>query len=234
MLCSVITSSSSEYDRLQQLIEPYFKAFGVVDYTARPIHDLDVKNMLFHRLQSLKFRKFVSFNKWKYCLAIITAKITKDNKQLYKTYVLLFKIDIEDTPGLLPDTVKLIPQVDIDKFREFCDPPCFEPECRCSEILTRELCDIDSQILQYKSPHIDWNGLQILYDKSDYPMNPPTAKKINALAYFKIDSFAHDGQQCYYTGRCNNDSITIDLNSDDVCIDSFTHNIVNDTYLLSE
>lgn len=231
MQCSVITDFSPEYNRIRQLIEPYFKAFGIVDYTARPIHDLDVKNMLTHQLQRPKLHKFVSFNKWKYCLANITAGIKKYNKQLYKTYVLLFKTDIEDTPGLLPDTVKLIPRLDIDKFRCFCDSLCLSADCRCCSILNCELCGLDTQILKYKPPHTSNNELKILYNKSNYPVNPPTPEKINALAYFKMDSFTHD-VQCYYAGRYSNNSIIIDLNADDVCIDSLTHNITNDTYLL--
>jgi hypothetical protein len=223
------------YERLNNLIIPYCNAFGIVNYTSRPLHDLDNKNILYHELKYPTFYKVLSLNKWKYCLAFITAKIIEDNSKSVISYCLLFKIDIDDKPDILPEAVKLIPQLDLSKFGHFCEKTCFEPDCRCSEILTQELCDIDIQINKNYNPQ--YKVLELRYQKSNHHATEHSKpKKANCLSYFKVDTITHgDGQQYNHGSfNFNNGSIKIKVLDDDICVDSISFKIVNNTYILSE
>jgi hypothetical protein len=233
MQCSKIARHSPEHEKLKMLTMPYFNNFGIIDYTARPLHDLDTKNMLFHEVRHPKFYKCVLFGTWKYCVAVLTVDTAKNNIRTSKSYYLFFKIDIDDAPGILPETVKLMPMVDTDRFSDFCNEQCFEPDCRCSEILTCELRDIDTRAKKVKYKD-QFNGLLLTYDKSS-PVIPIPAKA-EFLSYFKIESLTHDSTDGEYETKCSvrNNTFAFEVLEHDFCIDSVTFKIVNDTYILSK
>jgi hypothetical protein len=233
MQCSKIAPHSPEYKKLETLILPYFNNFGIIDYVSRPLHDLDTKNMFIHEVTCLTFYKCVLFGTWKYCVAILPTFTTKNNIKTRKSYCLFFKIDLIDIPGILPETVKLIPMLDTDKFSYFCESLCFEPDCRCSEILTCELCDIDMQAKKIKYRD-QVNGLLLTYPKNSPDIPKPA--KAQFLSYFKICSLSHGSNAGEYENqfRFINNTFIFEVLEHDFCVDSFTFNIINDTYIRSE
>ena len=233
MQCSRIARHSPEYEKLETLIMPYFNNFGIIDYVSMPLYDLDEKNMLFHEVRSFTFYKCVLIDTWKYCVAILSTKTKKNNITNVKSNYLFFKVDIANIPGLLPETVKLIPMLDTDKFIRFCKSLCFEPGCRCSEILTCELRDIDMQAkkIKYKA---QVNGLLLTYDKSSPIM--PTPTKAEFLSYFKIESLSHGSNPGEYENKFSliNNTFIFEVLENAFCVDSVSFKIVDDTYILSE